>query len=511
MSRWLASRDRLVDVDGMDYRDRVSERLLGLMLEGLEVAAVRGAEHVAARRVVEDSRMVQPGDIFLARAGQGTDGRRFIAAAEAAGAVAILSDQEGCAATAGPALLADDAGATGAILAHRLQGDPSATVAVIGVTGTNGKTTVSTVAQHLAGGSGACGLLGGVVMDDGARRTGSALTTPMAVDIANWLGATRQNGCGAAAMEVSSHALDQGRVRGVRFTAAVCTNLSGDHLDYHGTMEAYAASKRSLFRALGAEATAIINADDPAAAAIAEDTAARVVRCSLDGDADVEGRVVALNGTGTVMTVAAEGREATAHVPLLGRHNAMNVLQAVAAVRAIGVPFELAVQRVATATSPRGRLEPVCDRPRVLIDFAHTDGALAAVLHALRGIDSGRIIVVVGCGGDRDRSKRPRMAQVACSGADSVWLTSDNPRTEPPEDILRDMVQGIPAGRRSAVMVEVDRRAAIAGAIAQAGPDDCVLIAGKGHETVQLVAGEAIPFDDREVAADCLRMRRAGS
>ncbi len=507
MTSELGNCGGLVDDPGMDYRGPVPDHQIGSLLEGLDVTPLRGAESVLARRVVEDSRQVEAGDVFLARVGREANGHAFIAAAEAAGAAAVLADAAGCEMAAGPALRAATVEVAGATLAHRLQGDPSLHLPVVGVTGTNGKTTVSTLIQHLLGGSTACGLLGGVVIDDGVSRRPAQLTTPMAVDVANWLGGTRANHCSAAAMEVSSHALHQGRVDGVRFTAAVFTNLSGDHLDYHGSLESYAATKRLLFEGLETGATAILNMDDPAAASMIRGTAAEVVRCSLVSDADFAGRIVSLDASGTTMRVCCESGEVDVRSPLIGRHNAMNLLQAMAATIALGVPLDACATRSANASSPPGRLESVHDRPCVLVDFAHTDGALESVLRSLREVTSGRIIVVVGCGGDRDRTKRPRMAEVACFGADLVWLTSDNPRSESPKDILRDMVRGVPADRRDTVVCEVDRGRAIAAAIAQAELDDCVLIAGKGHETVQLVAGDAIPFDDRSVAIACLQGR----
>jgi UDP-N-acetylmuramoyl-L-alanyl-D-glutamate--2,6-diaminopimelate ligase len=488
----------------MNYGGRVSGRTIGSVLKGLAVTPLRGAESVVAERVVEDSRQVGAGDVFLARGGAGADGRAYVRDAEAAGAVAVLSDTAGCAAASGPALEAADVERVGAAMAHRLQGDPSSRLPVVGVTGTNGKTTVTTLIQHLAGGSSACGLLGGVVVDDGRHRRPARLTTPMAADVANWLGAVHAHGCRAAVMEVSSHALHQGRVNGVHLAVAIFTNLSGDHLDYHDTLAAYAACKRSMFETLAEDAVAVVNMDDAAGASMAEASAAPVVRCSLTSEADVAGHLDALGPDGLTLRIRSGGREVQMHAPLIGRHNAMNLLQAVAAAEAIGVPLELCAERAATAIAPPGRLEMVSSSPQVLVDFAHTDGALAAVLASLRELGVGKIIVVVGCGGDRDRTKRPRMAAVACRGADAVWLTSDNPRTESPDAILQDMLEGVPAEKRDAVTCEVDRAAAIAAAIGAAGPEDCVLIAGKGHETVQLVGGASIPFDDRAVAAASL-------
>jgi len=481
------------------------------MLGGLDVRPLRGAADVLARRVVEDSRRVQPGDVFLARPGGQRDGRTFIAEAERAGAVAILSDQSGCEVAVGPALCSASLGHVGAVLAHRFCGDPSHSIPVVGVTGTNGKTTVTTLLQQILAGVRPCGLMGGVTIDDGAIQRDATLTTPMADEVASWLASSREAGCGHAVMEVSSHALSQSRVDGVRFAAAVCTNLSGDHLDYHGTMEAYAACKRALFERLDADAICVINADDAAVHDMAVGCAARLIRCSLEGAGDVLGYVSSVDCSGVDMQVKACTGTVNVRVPLLGRHNAMNALQALAVAEALGEDISQVAERLGQARGPAGRLEVIHQSPSVLVDFAHTDGALEAVLRSLGEVKVGRIIVVVGCGGDRDRTKRPRMARVASSFADLVWLTSDNPRTEDPQAILDDMVGGVAREHLSRLHVQPDRSLAITEAIAEAKPNDIVLIAGKGHERHQLMNGHSIPFDDRVIAMQAIETASASS
>lgn len=498
--RCSSSHDRLAERLSSGYGEHVSDITIGSMLDGLDVRPLRGAADVLARRVVEDSRRVQPGDVFLARPGDQRDGRTFIPAAERAGAVAILSDQSGCEVATGPALCSASLGHVGAVLAHRFCGDPSHFIPVVGVTGTNGKTTVTTLLQQLLAGVRPCGLMGGVTIDDGAIQRDATLTTPMADEVASWLASSRGTGCGHAVMEVSSHALSQSRVDGIRFAAAVCTNLSGDHLDYHGTMEAYAASKRALFERLDADAICVINADDPAVRDMAVGCEGRVIMCSLEGTGDVLGSVSSVDCSGVDMQVKACTGTVNVRVPLPGRHNAMNALQALAVAEALGEDLSQVAGRLGQARGPVGRLELVSQSPSVLVDFAHTDGALEAVLRSLDEVKAGRIIVVVGCGGDRDRTKRPRMARVASNFADLVWFTSDNPRTEDPLAILDDMVGGVASEHLPRLHVQPDRSLAIEEAIAEAKPDDIVLIAGKGHERYQLIEGHSIPFDDRAVA-----------
>jgi UDP-N-acetylmuramoyl-L-alanyl-D-glutamate--2,6-diaminopimelate ligase len=485
----------------------VTEQPLGAVLDGLAIVPRNGAAGCVARRVVEDSRLVKPGDVFLARCGQAVDGHAFIAAAEAAGAAAILSDERGCSLAAGPSLQSEHPAHDGAILAHRLAGDPSRFMSVIGVTGTNGKTTVSSVLAHVLAPHGGCGLLGGVRRDDGATQQATCLTTPMASEVALWLSASRANGCSRAVMEVSSHALAQQRVAGVHFSAAIFTNLSGDHIDYHGSMEEYARCKRVLFTGVDQNAFAIINADDAASDAMVSGTKASVIGCSLNRAGDVRGEIMGLTASGSRTRLSSPWGERVVSVPLVGGHNVMNVLQVVAAACALGADFDDVCDRLSTANAPPGRLEAISSSPHVYVDFAHTDGALKAVLNSLREVKTtaALLTVVVGCGGDRDHTKRPRMAAIASALADRVWLTSDNPRSEDPDAILADMLAGVDPHAHAKVRVEPDRRQAIVDAIAAAGPSDIVLIAGKGHECVQLIGSKTIPFDDRLVAAEALR------
>ncbi len=481
---------------------------LGTMIADLSVEPLRGAREAVATRLVEDSRQVQAGDLFLARAGAAGPSDRFVRQAEQAGAVCILSDECGCGAAAGPALLSTHVQLDGAILANRLLGDPSYALRLVGVTGTNGKTTLTTLLHTVLGVTQPCGLLGGVSIDDGMTSAPARLTTPMADEVASWVARCVASGCPTAVMEISSHAMDQHRIGGLHLTAAVFTNLSGDHLDYHHTMDRYAACKRQLFESLASGTLACTNLDDPRGRWMVEGTAADVLACSVSGQGDVRGVIRDASTSGSLVEVSSPWGSATMQIPLVGQHNVSNALQVMAVACWLGTPIEEVAAILAKAPGPPGRLEvvpAVASQPLVLVDFAHTDGALDAMLGSLRSVmgPDQKLTVVFGCGGDRDRTKRPRMGAVAAVHADHVWVTSDNPRGESPEAIMNDIFAGIPDG----VMVhaQADRAEAIAEAISLSGPNDVVVIAGKGHEQVQLIGDRAEPFDDRVVAAACLQ------
>ena len=474
----------------------------------------------------EDSRRVKEGACFFARAGTRTDGRAFIADAILRGAVAVVAPKgtpapDGLSPSVAWVEAADPALAA-AIIAERFHGSPSRTLEVVGVTGTNGKTTIAYLVQQLLAAAGMrTGLVGTVEIDDGATRIPSALTTPPALELSELFARMVDHGCRAAAMEVSSHSLDQKRVAAIRFRTAIFTNLTGDHLDYHGTMERYAAAKATLFTMLGGDGgnppgTAIVNSDDPWHAVMADAAravGARILRTSLvDPSAECLGTVHRMGLDSMDVTFRGPWGIIEMKLPLVGRHNAMNALEATAAAWTCGVGGERLAQALATCSAPPGRLQPVAVGGAgfsVLVDYAHSDDALANVLGALRPTvpAGGRLRVVFGCGGDRDRTKRPRMAKVACEGADDVIVTSDNPRTEDPEAIIREILAGVPDGTRARVAVEVDRAKAIAQAVASAREGDIILIAGKGHEDYQIIGNEKKSFDDRREAEAALRVR----
>ena len=479
----------------------------------------------AIRGVSDDSRRVRPGDLFIARPGVADDGGRHLAEAIAHGAVAVLGGVGTARALAGlrvvavaevdPGSLREAAGVT----VGRFFGDPSRRLDLVGVTGTNGKTTTCfLIRQLLAAVQIRCGLMGTVLVDDGRESRPAELTTPGAIELHESLARMVAHGCSAAAIEVSSHALDQDRVAGLRFNRAVFTNLSGDHLDYHGSMEAYLAAKRRLFESLDEASVAVVHRGDAAAAAMVEGCRASVLDYAIaEGGreaAAVRGRVGFMDPSGTDLLLETPWGEATARLPLVGRHNVENALAAVAVAGSLGMPFESIIGGLATLTAPPGRFERVQvpeARFSVLVDYAHTDDALRRALEALRPVlpPGAKLRCVFGCGGDRDRSKRPRMAAVACALADQVIVTSDNPRTESPGAIVEEVLTGVAAADVDRVEAVVDRRDAIRRAVECCERGDILLIAGKGHEDYQIVGREKRAFDDRREAAAALAARFA--
>ncbi|CAN5797889.1 UDP-N-acetylmuramoyl-L-alanyl-D-glutamate--2,6-diaminopimelate ligase [soil metagenome] len=487
--------------------------------------------------ITEDSRTVMPGSLFIARRGEKSDGRAFAAGAVHAGAAAVLTDDKSLR-LPGPSamppgsggaelLLTEDLPRATARLAERFYGDPSTRVATIGVTGTNGKTTTTWLIHQVLNTLGLrCGLMGTICIDDGSETAPASLTTPPALEVSRTLARMHECGCRACAMEASSHALQQGRVAGVRFRVAVFTNLTHDHLDYHGDMESYGAAKALLFESLRDADTAIVNADDPASGRMLAQCGARVVACSLGAarSAQWTGKILESTLAGMRCAVRGPGHvEREIRLPFIGAHNVMNALQAAAACVAIGAEAEAVLSALEHAKAPPGRLEMVTswdDPLAVYVDYAHTDDALERVLAVGRGAlqaraggsAGGRLVVVFGCGGDRDRAKRPKMGALAARAADRAIITSDNPRTEDPREIVAEIRAGIAPADRAKVTIELDRAAAINAAIAQARPGDFILIAGKGHEDYQLTPdgrGGILRshFDDREVARAALQAR----
>lgn len=509
------------------------------LISGLPVRCVHdgaGAGGAGAVRVcdlTEDSRTVVPGSLFVARRGTKDDGRRFVEAAVDAGAVAVLTDDEGLrlpGRSRAALLHAADVALVSAHIAERFYGNPSSKLTLIGVTGTNGKTTTTWLIHRMLNAARVrCGLIGTVVVDDGVETAPAVWTTPPAIELSRTLAMMVDAGCKAAVMEVSSHALDQRRVAALAFDIGVFTNLTGDHLDYHGTVESYARAKAMLFERLpaGGDGLAIVNADDASADRMLDGCPARVLRCSVEGGegraglpgpAWCRGRALAESMGGTSMRLAGPWGEFEERAPLVGRYNLMNALQAVAACHGAGLSPGQIRRALAGATAPPGRLEPVTgprDPFAVFVDYAHTDDALAKVLSTVRplvggGGGGGRLWVIFGCGGDRDRTKRPRMGRAGAELADLVVVTSDNPRTERPSAIVDEILGGVPTEVRGKVVVQIEREEAIAYAIERAEPGDLIIIAGKGHETEQIMPdghGGTVRrhFDDREVARAALR------
>ncbi len=463
--------------------------------------------NVEVRGIADDSRLVQPGDLFIARGGCCTDGVNFITDAEKRGAVAV----------AGPTRLKDcplpqiplnNIARAGALLAQTFFGRPSQSLRVLGITGTNGKTTTAYLIRHLLKSvNQRCGMIGTVEIDDGQSTREAALTTPGAVEIARLLATMREHGCRACAMETSSHALHQGRTEGISFAGAAFTNLTGDHLDYHKTMENYAAAKASLFTGLSEDAVAVINADDAYSDKMIERCRAKIIRFGFGKNAEYQARDIAVTSQGSHFILHTPDGRAEVDLGMIGRHNIANALTAAALV---GEVFGMSAHQIANglrdAHGAPGRLQPVrCGQPfAVLVDYAHTDDALQNVLTAIRPLARGKVRVLFGCGGDRDRTKRPRMAQTAAKFADVVYVTSDNPRTEEPLAILDEIVAGFPKSATSRVIVEPDRRSAIEQILRDSSPGDVVILAGKGHENYQIIGTTKHHFDDVEEATNVL-------
>jgi UDP-N-acetylmuramoyl-L-alanyl-D-glutamate--2,6-diaminopimelate ligase len=458
---------------------------------------------VAVTDLAFDNRLVQPGTLFFCVPGFTRDGHDFAPDAVARGAVALVVER--ALGLGVPEVVVDDVRAAMALAAARFYGDPTASLRVIGVTGTNGKTTTAYLTRALLEASGrSCGLLGTVKSVVGGVEDKTARTTPEAIDLQRTFRAMLDAGDVACAMEISSHALELRRADGVQVAAAVFTNLNQDHLDFHPTMEDYFQAKRRLF---SSELTAvrIANADDEYGRRLIDEFPG-VVTFAIDRDADYRAVDVRFDGTGCDFTALTPDGEFAARVPIPGRFNVLNALGAWAAVRAIGAPVDVAALRDA-ATAP-GRFEPVvAGQPfSVFVDYSHKPDALEHVLKAARELTAGRLIVVFGAGGDRDRGKRPLMGEIAARVADVALITSDNPRSEPPESIIDEIEAGIPAGARALVERDADRRASIFRAIGMARPGDVVVIAGKGHEPGQEFAdGRVEPFDDHTVAREAIQ------
>ena len=447
-----------------------------------------------------DSRAVHPGDLYAALPGAHAHGADFAAAAQSAGAVAVLTDPAGAARVQGlPVLVAEDPRAVLGAVARWVHDDPAAGMLLLGVTGTNGKTTTAFLLEAgLRAAGHTTGLLGTVLTRIGADVVASTRTTPEATDLQALFAVMRERGVTAVAMEVSSHALALGRVDGVRYDVAAFTNLSQDHLDFHPSMAEYEAAKARLFTAAQSR-RGVVNCDDEAGRRLIHRAA--IPMTTYGEDADWSAREVDLRPDGSSFRLSGPNQSLRAGVRLPGAFNVANTVCALATLACAGVPLEPASRGIAALPGVPGRMERIdAGQPFLaLVDYAHTPEAVAALLATVRTVTRGRVLVVLGCGGDRDRAKRPLMGAAAAAGADIVVLTSDNPRGEDPLAILAQMQAGAPSAR-----VEADRRAAIALAVSQAGAGDAVVVAGKGHETGQEINGEVLPFDDRVVLAEAV-------
>ena len=477
---------------------------------------------VTVTGVAYDSRSVHPGAVFVALKGLHADGAAYARDAVTRGAAAIFSESAAPAGVQVPWLKVADGRAALAVLASEFYGRPSEQLTLVGITGTNGKTTTSYLLTSIFEAAGMkCGRIGTVGYRIGTREFEAARTTPEAPELQRMLRDMVSQGCSACVMEVSSHALVLRRADNLQFAAGVFTNLTRDHLDFHGDMEEYFAAKRRLFELLPPDAVAITNADDRLGAQFAA-AARRPVTYAIDSPADVTPGPIAFSLNGLQFEVRTPRGTLHLRSPLVGRPNAYNILAAVTAAMALDVPFSAIENGIRDLTNVPGRFQVVSgndDEVRVVVDYAHTDDALKNLLETARPLASGRVITVFGCGGDRDRTKRPLMGAVAARLSDVVIVTSDNPRSENPGQIIDEIKRGIvlppdrvgPKGtgpRAPVCLTFPDRKEAIERAVKDARPGDLILVAGKGHEKYQVIGDRTLPFDDVAVARAALAQRR---
>jgi UDP-N-acetylmuramoyl-L-alanyl-D-glutamate--2,6-diaminopimelate ligase len=475
--------------------------------------------------VTSDSRDVHAGAVFVALRGFKADGLAFARDAIARGAVAVVAETLAPADASVPWLQVSNARLALAALAAEFYGNPSDRLALVGITGTNGKTTTSYLLASIFEAAGIkCGRIGTVGYQIAGPEIEATRTTPEAPELQRMLSEMVTRGCGACAMEVSSHALALRRVDHLHFSAAIYTNLTRDHLDFHRDMEDYFVAKRRLFELLPPAAVGVANLDDPRGPAFAA-AAPRPVTYAIDAAADVKPGPLTFSLDGLSFEVRTPRGTLSVRSPLVGRPNAYNILAATAAAMALDLPSNAIEKGVAALTLVPGRFQVVSqptDDVRVVVDYAHTDDALKNLLETARPLATGRVITVFGCGGDRDRTKRPLMGAVAARLSDLVVLTSDNPRSETPGQIIDEIKRGIvvpadraakgqPGPKATPCLAIPDRAAAIERAIQDAHAGDLVLIAGKGHEKYQVIGDRVLPFDDVEVAKGALGRRRVRS
>ncbi len=473
-----------------------------------------------------DSRLVKNGDIFVAVSGTSVDGHDFIDKAVANGAKFVVA-QKSCRCNGAELIMVEDSARAAGLLAQAYRGNPASKLINMAVTGTNGKTTVGFLVQAVVKSTGQkCGLIGTVTYDTGTQKIEANMTTPDCADIARMQEEMVTAGAKYMVIEASSHALSQNRLAGIDFKSAAFTNLTGDHLDYHKTEKDYLAAKAILFEKLSVDATAILNKDTPHSAELAKKTKAKILWYAIDKPADIAAHVESMDVNGTVFAIEysggrpirqvrqahhrqAQGRQIV-RTPLLGLHNISNHLAAAGLCIGAGFDLQTIAEGLSTLKVVPGRLDKVewDGEFSVLVDYAHTDDALKNVLTTLKPLCKGRLILVFGCGGDRDRTKRPRMASVAERLADFIIVTSDNPRTEKPEAIIDEIIPGFKNPRADTIKIEPDRRKAIRFAAEYARKNDIVLIAGKGHETYQIIGKQKFDFNDKEIASEFLKKPR---
>ena len=484
--------------------------ILSDILYKVNLRSLTGSTAVDITDVVTDSRKSAPGCCFIALKGTVVDGHEHIPAAVAGGALAVICEILPSELVAGVTYVqvADSAEAAGHV-AHQFMGEPSHKMQVVGVTGTNGKTTVSTLLYQLFTGLGyMCGLVSTVKYVIGDKEYPSTHTTPDAVSLNKLLHEMWKQGCSHVFMECSSHAIHQHRITGIRFAGAIFTNITHDHLDYHKTFDEYIRVKKSFFDGLSSDAFSISNLDDKRGTVMLQNTPASKYYYSLRSIADFKGRILDNGLSGLHMVI----NEQEVNFRLIGEFNAYNILAVYGAAVCMGEDRQEVLTVLSGLTGAEGRFDYIVSEKDSIIgivDYAHTPDALINVLATIKNLKKGfeKVITVVGCGGDRDRTKRPIMGEVACEYSDKAIFTSDNPRTEDPYQILKDMESGLSAENRRKFISIADRREAIKTAVSLAGKEDIILVAGKGHEKYQEIKGVKTPFDDKEILKECFELR----
>lgn len=482
------------------------------LLEILPEARGLRIEDVPVISVTDHSGRVQEGAVFVAVRGDAADGHDYLDEVVTKNPAAIIAQRKAPADYSGLWIQVSDTRVVLGRLAARFAGDPGASMVAVGVTGTNGKTTVTHFIHSLFENSMIkAGMIGTIKIHDGKVLRDATHTTPGAVEMQSILRAMKDNGCKAVTMETSSHGLEQGRCRGIPFNVGVFLNLTQDHLDYHKTMAAYFDAKKILFEQMVEDAAggvAVINIDDRAGQSLAAELKDRlkVITFGFSSGADFRASEVRPSNRGQVFALEARGKSFLVRLPVVGRFNVMNALAALAAVSSTGVPLRDLVKLIGETRQTRGRMELIGgERISVFIDYAHTPDALEKACETLSELHPNRLVTVFGCGGDRDRTKRPLMGAAAAKFSNVCIVTSDNPRSEEPEEIISEILPGLGKVPHEVI---VNRRDAIEAAIANSFPGDIVLIAGKGHETYQEIKGQRQHFDDREVALRALETKR---
>lgn len=482
--------------------------LLRDILYKVSIRSVSGSTDIEVKDIQIDSRKVQPGTVFIAIKGAAADGHQFIEKAIESGATAIVSETTLSPREGVTLLQVENSAAAAGYIANNFFGQPSSKMKVVGVTGTNGKTTIATLLYKLFSALGyKCGLLSTVDNHIGEKVMPATHTTPDAISLNRLMKQMTDEQCTHVFMEVSSHAISQHRITGLDFDGGIFSNITHDHLDYHKTFDEYIRVKKAFFDGLPSSAFAISNADDKRGAVMLQNTSARKYLYSLKTLADFKGKIIENSLAGLVMSV----NDQEVHFRLIGEFNAYNLLAVYGAAICMGEDKHEVLRCLSVLTGAEGRFDYMVsakDRLIAIVDYAHTPDALLNVLATIKKLKRGfeQVITVVGCGGDRDKTKRPVMGEVACEHSDKVIFTSDNPRSEDPAQIIRDMEEGLPAAAKRKYLSITDRKEAIKTAISLAGPEDIILVAGKGHEKYQEIKGIKNHFDDKEVVREMFEL-----